>query len=220
MFDEVFKSSIIGKAVAAGKIEIVTRNFRDYATDIHRTVDDAPYGGGAGMVLKPDVLASALEGVPEAGKKREVILLSPQGKRLTQKIAKELAEVDQLVLICGRYEGVDERFIELFVDNEISVGDYVTSGGEIPAMVLCDTVIRLIPGVLGNEDSLQTESHANGLLEYPQYTRPQNFRGVKVPDVLLSGNHKEIEKWRHKESLKRTSEKRPDLLKELNKEGK
>ncbi|MBI2092821.1 MAG: tRNA (guanosine(37)-N1)-methyltransferase TrmD, partial [Deltaproteobacteria bacterium] len=184
MFSEVFKASIMGKAVSAGKIKVAARNIRDYATDIHHTVDDAPYGGGAGMVLKPDVLASALEGVPaasmsaagmpETGKKRKVILLSPQGKKLTQSLAKELAGFDQLVLICGRYEGVDERFIELFVDNEISVGDYVTNGGEIPAMVLCDVVIRLIPGVLGKPKLLKERITKNGgFVEYAQYTRPE-----------------------------------------------
>lgn len=215
MFDGFFSSSILKRALKSGKIETAVHNIRDYARDVHRTVDDTPYGGGAGMVMKVDVLADAVEAVPVTGKNRQVILMSAQGEKFTQSGAAKLAKLDQLILVCGRYEGVDERFIELFVDSEISVGDYVLTGGEIPAMVVCDAVIRLIPGVLGNALSLASETFLNGLLEYPQYTRPPEFRGALVPDVLLSGDHKEIERWRHEESLKRTKERRPDLLKSV-----
>lgn len=213
IFTSVFSQSIIKRAQSAGKVEIVVHDIRGAAADAHHTVDDAPYGGGAGMVMKADVLAVALTAVPVAGEKRLVVLMSPQGEPFVQKRAGELAGFDQLIIVCGRYEGVDERFIELFVDSEISVGDYVTSGGEIPAMVICDAVIRLVPGVLGNSESVETESHADGLLEYPQYTRPAEFNGLKVPEVLLAGNHKEIKNWRKEQSLKRTALRRPDLLK-------
>lgn len=215
MFLSVFESGIIKKARDSGKIEIDVRNIRESATGAHKTVDDSPYGGGPGMVMKADVLGRAVEGITAKGSKREVILLSAQGERFTQSIATELAGLDQIVLVCGRYEGVDERFIELYVDREVSVGDYVVSGGEIPAMMVCDAVARLVGGVVGNALSLETESYANGLLEYPQYTRPVEFRDLKVPDVLLSGNHKEIEKWRHEQSLKRTVERRPDLIRRI-----
>jgi tRNA (guanine37-N1)-methyltransferase len=212
MFPNVLDASIIGRAKKDGLVDVVVHNVRDSALDAHRTVDDAPYGGGAGMVMKPDVLARAAEKVPEEGKKRLVVLLSAQGESFTQAIAKELADYDQLVLVCGRYEGVDERFVELFIDREISVGDYVTTGGEIPAMIVLDATVRLLPGVLGNAESLESESFSDGLLEYPHYTRPPEFMGLKVPEVLLNGNHKEIKKWRDEESLKRTKERRPDLL--------
>lgn len=194
-------------------MEFVVHNIRDYATDAHKTVDDTPYGGGAGMVMRADVLARAMEAVPKVGQKRLNVLMSAQGERFSQSVAAELALLDQLVLVCGRYEGVDERFIELFIDREISVGDYVLTGGEIPAMAVADAVVRLLPGVLGNSESLTAESFSDGLLEYPHYTRPPEFKGLKVPDVLLSGHHKEIDKWRKEESLKRTKERRPDLIK-------
>lgn len=213
MFESVFASSIIKRALEKGKVEIVLHNIRDFAADPHKTVDDAPYGGGAGMVMKPDVLASAVKAVTKVGSKSLRILLSAQGKKLEQSVVAELALLDQLVLVCGRYEGVDERFIESFIEREISVGDYVTSGGEIPAMIVSDAVIRLLPGVLGNDESVKSESFANGLLEYPQYTRPPEFNGKKVPDVLLSGNHKEIDQWRHERSLERTKARRPDMIK-------
>lgn len=216
MFDSVFAFSILKRASSAGKVKIAVHDIRDFARDAHHTVDDAPYGGGAGMVMKPDVLADAVGAVPVAGKKKQVVLMSAQGEKLTHNVVAELALLDQMILVCGRYEGVDERFIELFVDREISVGDFVTTGGEIPAMAVCDAVVRLIPGVLGNEESLLNESFARGLLEYPQFTRPVKFRDKKVPEVLLSGNHKEIEKWRHEQSVKRTKERRPDLLKKRN----
>lgn len=213
MFASVFESGIIKKARSAGKVEIVLHNIRDSALDAHRSVDDAPYGGGAGQVLRPDVLALAVKKVPSVGKKRTVVLLSAQGELLKHSAAQALAELDQLVLVCGRYEGVDERFIEHYVDREVSIGDYVVGGGEIPAMVLCDAVTRLVKGVVGNKASLEFESHAGGLLEYPQYTRPVEFEGEKVPEVLLSGNHKEIEKWRRGQAEIRTKKRRPDLLK-------
>lgn len=212
MFDSVFAAGILKRAQEAGKTEIVLHDIRNAAKDQHRTVDDAPYGGGAGMVMKADVLADALESVPRVGGRRLVVLMSAQGDKLDHAAAAELAVFDQLVLVCGRYEGVDERFIESFVDREISVGDFVTTGGEIPAMAVCDSVVRLIPGVLGNEESLTNESFSAGLLEYPHYTRPAEFMGKKVPEVLLSGNHKEIDKWRKEQSLARTKKRRPDLL--------
>jgi tRNA (guanine37-N1)-methyltransferase len=212
MFASAFASGIIKRAQDAGKVEICISDIRSSALDAHRTVDDTPYGGGAGMVMKVDVLARALEAVPVTGKKRLVVLMSAQGEKFDQKLATELSGFDQLVMICGRYEGVDERFIELFVDKEISIGDYVLSGGEFPAMAVSDAVIRLLPDVLGNSESLKSESFSDGLLEYPQYTRPPEFNGLKVPDVLLSGNHKEIAKWRSERSLERTKKKRPDLL--------
>lgn len=213
IFTSVFSHGVVKRAQGAGRVEIVIHDIRKAAVDANHTVDDAPYGGGAGMVMKADVLAAALSAVPFVGEKRIVVLMSPQGEPFTQRKAREFADIDQLIIICGRYEGVDERFIELFVDSESSVGDYVTSGGEIPAMVICDAVVRLIPGVLGNSESVEVESHANGLLEYPQYTRPAEFRGLKVPEVLLNGNHKEIENWRKEQSLERTAQRRPDLLK-------
>ncbi|OGQ48064.1 MAG: tRNA (guanosine(37)-N1)-methyltransferase TrmD [Deltaproteobacteria bacterium RIFCSPLOWO2_02_FULL_47_10] len=213
MFASVFDSSILKRAQGAGKAEVVIHNIRDYARDAHHTVDDAPYGGGAGMVMRADVLASAVEAVPVVGKKRQVVLMSAQGERFLQGTAREFSGLEQLVLVCGRYEGVDERFIEHFIDREISIGDYVLTGGEIPAMAVLDATVRLIPGVLGNAASLEAETFVGSLLEYPQYTRPAEFRGNKIPDVLLSGNHKEIKAWRKEQSLKRTAKRRPDLLK-------
>lgn len=212
MFASVFDSSILKRAQDEGKAEIVIHNIRDYASDAHHTVDDAPYGGGAGMVMKADVLAAAVEAVPVAGKKRQIVLMSAQGERFLQETAGEFSGLDQLVLVCGRYEGVDERFIEHFIDREISIGDYILTGGEIPAMAILDAAVRLMPGVLGNAASLEAETFAENLLEYPQYTRPAEFRGNKIPGVLLTGNHKEIEAWRKEQSLKRTAERRPDLL--------
>lgn len=212
MFSSVFGATIIKRAIEANAVELKTHDIRAHAEGAHRTVDDAPYGGGAGMVMKPDVLSRALGSVEKIGKKREVVFLSAQGERLTHKLAEDLSKLDQLVLICGRYEGVDERFLESCVDRQISIGDYVTSGGEIPAMVLCDAVIRLLPKVLGNAESIKSESHADGLLEYPQYTRPAEFMGMKVPEVLMKGNHSEIEKWRHERSIERTLKRRPDML--------
>jgi tRNA (guanine37-N1)-methyltransferase len=182
MFDSPLAESILKRAREAGKIEVVKHDIRDYTTDIHRSVDDTPYGGGAGMVMRPEPLVSCVEAVPAAGRRCR-ILMTPQGEPLTQKIVKDLAAYDQLVLICGRYEGIDERARNLVCDREISIGDYVVAGGEIPAMVVIDAVTRLIPGVLGNETSVESESFEEGLLEYPQYTRPETFRGERVPDT-------------------------------------
>lgn len=211
MFDSPFADSIIKRARQKGIVEIETHDIREHSKDKHRSVDDSPYGGGAGMVMMAEPLVEAVEGISRE-KNSQRILLAPQGEPFTQKIARELSRLDQIILICGRYEGIDQRAIDLVVDREISIGDYVLSGGEIPAMVIADSVIRLLPGALGNEASAELESFESGLLEHPHYTRPEVFRGVAVPKVLLSGNHADIERWRHEESLRRTSERRPDLV--------
>ncbi|KRE83210.1 tRNA (guanine-N1)-methyltransferase [Paenibacillus sp. Soil766] len=218
MFEGVFSSSILGKARDKGIVSLSTVNFRDYSTNKHNTVDDYPYGGGGGMVLKPEPIFGAVEDLPthqtaegEAVKPR-VILLCPQGETFTQKKAEELAGEEHLVFICGHYEGYDERIRQYLVTDELSVGDYVLTGGEIPAMVVIDSVVRLLPGVLGNEMSAVTDSFSTGLLEYPHYTRPAKFRDWEVPEMLLSGHHANVKKWRNKESLIRTLERRPDLL--------
>jgi len=211
IFDSPLSESILKRAVEAKLIEVYRHDIRDHTTDVHRSVDDTPYGGGAGMVMRPEPLVACVESLPTVGKRCRV-LMTPQGEPLTQAIVKEFASLNQLVLICGRYEGVDERARKLIADREISIGDYVLAGGEIPAMVVIDAVTRLIPGVLGNETSIESESFEEGLLEYPQYTRPEVFRGLKVPDVLLSGHHAEIAKWRRNQAISRTQERRPDLL--------
>ena len=214
MFKSPFEESIIKRALQKKLIEIHLHNLRDFATDAHRTTDDAPFGGGAGMVMKVEPIYRALNYIKEkTGKKARVILLSPQGRTFNQEVALELAKEENIILICGRYEGVDERVREHLVDDEISIGDYVLSGGEIAAMVIVDTVARLIPGVLGNESSIKEDSFYRGLLDYPQYTRPAEFMGWKVPQVLRSGNHKKIREWRIKKMLEKTLERRPDLLK-------
>lgn len=206
-------SSIIGRAQAKGLVEIRCTNIRDYATDRHKTVDDRPFGGGPGMVLMCQPLFDAVEDVESRGPAPATrIMLTPQGERLTQQVVEELASLPRLVLICGHYEGFDERIREGLSPREISIGDYVLSGGESAAMVLVDSVVRLIPGVLGDEDSPRLESFTTGLLEHPQYTRPREFRGMEVPAVLLSGDHARIESWRSEESVRRTRERRPDLL--------
>jgi tRNA (guanine37-N1)-methyltransferase len=214
MIEAVVGESILGRARAKGIVEIEAVNLRDFAEDRHRTIDDEPYGGGPGMVMKCEPVFRAVETLTgrAVGGRPRIILMTPQGRRLSQKIVEELARESHLILICGRYEGVDERIREHLADDEISIGDYVLSGGELPALVVTDAVSRLIPGVLGAEESLVSESFSSGLLEYPQYTRPADFRGYKVPEVLLSGNHAEIEKWRRREALKRTLQRRPDLL--------
>jgi len=213
MFRGPFDASIVARAREQGIVRIELHHLRDWGEGRHNTVDDAPYGGGAGMVLKPAPVFAAVEAVraldAEPGR---VVLLTPQGRLLTQPIVNELAALPRLTLLCGHYEGVDERIREHLVDDEISLGDYVLSGGELAAMVLVDAVVRLLPGALGGETSLQEESHAQGLLEYPQYTRPADFRGWPVPEVLLSGNHPEIDRWRRQQSLLRTRRRRPDLL--------
>jgi tRNA (guanine37-N1)-methyltransferase len=211
MFRGPFDESIVGRAVGRGLLEIGIRNIRDFAEGRHQVVDDYPYGGGAGMVMKPDPIFAALESVRREYSR--VVLMSAQGRVFRQSIAEGLSRVDHLVLLCGHYEGVDERVIEHLVDDELSIGDYVLTGGELPAMVVCDAVVRLIPGVLGAEESTGEESFSNGLLEYSHYTRPPEFRGWQVPEVLLSGNHAVIAQWRRTQSLLRTLRRRPELLK-------
>lgn len=211
-FRAPLSEGVIGRAIKNGIIEISVVNIRDFARDSHQTTDDRPYGGGDGMIMKPGPIFRALEAIERVQGKALVILLSPQGKSFDQKMAWKLAGVDQLIFICGRYEGVDERVRTGCVDLELSIGDYVMSGGELAAMVVMDAVGRLIPGVLGSEGSNLEDSFEGGLLEYPQYTRPRDFKGYQVPEILLSGDHDKIRKWRRAESLKRTLERRPDLL--------
>ena len=216
MFPGPFSDSILKRAIDHKLVSISLYNIRDYTHDRHHTVDDYAYGGGAGMVLKPEPVFEAVESI-KSGIKQEVgglpiILLSPQGRLFSQQIAQELSTYSHLILICGRYEGVDERVGEHLVADEISIGDYVLSGGELAAMVVVDAVVRLLPGVLGSEASLVEESHVDGLLEYPQYTRPAVYRGWAVPEVLLSGNHAQIASWRREQSVRRTRERRPELL--------
>ena len=211
MFTGVFGSSILKKAQEKGAIELAVTDIRDFSENKHKQVDDYPYGGGAGMVLKPEPMFNAVEAITE-GRKPRVILMCPQGERFTQKKAEELAKEEDLVFLCGHYEGYDERIREHLVTDEISIGDFVLTGGELPAMTVIDAVVRLLPGVLGQQDSHIQDSFSTGLLEHPHYTRPADFRGMKVPDVLLSGNHAKIEEWREEQSFKRTLERRPDLL--------
>lgn len=214
MIDAVTGESILGRAKSRGLIDINAVNLRDYAHDRHRTTDDAPFGGGPGMVMKPEPVFEAVESLISRshGPKPRVLLMTPQGRRFDQKFAGELARESHVIIICGRYEGVDERIREKLATDEVSIGDYVLTGGELAAMVIADAVSRLIPGVLGDETSCETDSFSSGLLEYPQYTRPADYKGMNVPEVLLSGNHAEIEKWRREMALKRTLERRPDLL--------
>ncbi len=211
MFTGVFGSSILKKAQEKEAVQLNVVNFREFSKNKHGSVDDYPYGGGAGMVLAPQPIFDAVEHLA-AGKKTRVILMCPQGERFTQKKAEELAKEEHLILICGHYDGYDERIREHLVTDEISIGDYVLTGGELAAMVVTDSVVRLLPEVLGKAESHMQDSFSTGLLEHPHYTRPAEFRDMKVPDVLLSGNHKLIEEWRHKESLRRTFNRRPDLL--------
>lgn len=214
MFTGVFGASILKKAQEKGAVELAVTDIREYSVNKHKQVDDYPYGGGAGMVLKPEPMFNAVEAITE-GRKPRVILMCPQGERFTQKKAEELALEDDLVFLCGHYEGYDERIREHLVTDEISIGDFVLTGGELPAMTVIDAVVRLLPGVLGQEDSHIQDSFSTGLLEHPHYTRPADFRGMKVPDILLSGNHAKIEAWREEQSFKRTIERRPDLLEAL-----
>jgi len=211
VFQGIFSFGIFQRAIEQKLVSIAVHNIRDYTHDKHHTADDYPYGGGAGMVLKPDPIFEAVESI-EREAETPVILLSPQGRLFCQKIAQELASYRQLILICGHYEGVDERVSEHLVTDEISIGDYVLSGGEPAAAVVIDAVVRLLPGVLGSAESLVDDSHVGGLLEYPQYTRPPVYRGWSVPEVLLSGNHAQIAKWRHEQAIRRTMERRPELL--------
>jgi tRNA (guanine37-N1)-methyltransferase len=222
LFPQIFhgplSESITKRAIERGLVRVNLHNIRDFTHDRHHTVDDYAYGGGAGMVLKPEPLFEVVDKIKEAtchGEEAEglpIVLLTPQGRLFSQEIAQELANYPHLVLICGRYEGVDERVREHLATDEISIGDYVLSGGELAAMVVVETVVRLLPGVLGSEVSAQDDSHTTGLLEYPQYTRPEVYRGWAVPEVLLSGNHAQIAKWRRKQALLRTLERRPELL--------
>ena len=215
LFPEMFapvQESILKRAQEAGLLQIRLVNFRDYATSKHKNVDDVPYGGGAGMLLKPEPIFAAIRDLPQSTGTRKIILMSPQGQVFCQEQARLWSEQAELVFICGHYEGFDERIREL-VDEEVSLGDYVLTGGELAAMVMIDAVARLIPGVLGEDASAQEDSHTDSLLEYPQYTRPADFEGRLVPDVLLSGHHALIKRWRRKESLRRTFLRRPDLIK-------
>jgi tRNA (guanine37-N1)-methyltransferase len=212
MFESFFGCSLLKKAQDRGLIRIESHDIRGGATDKHRMTDDYPYGGGAGMVMKVEPIARVLEAIGARPGECLRVLLTPQGETFSQAIAGELARAERIVLICGHYEGVDERVRENLVDRELSIGDYILTGGEAAAMVIVDAVARLIPGVLGNDESARHESFAGGLLESPQYTRPEEFRGWKVPEVLLSGHHREIEAWRRREALRRTLLRRPDLL--------
>ena len=217
LFPEFFatplSTSLLGKAIARGITTVYLTNPRDFTTDKHHRVDDEPYGGGVGMLMKPEPLFAAVESLPVLTR-REAIMLTPQGEPLKQNLLKELATYDQLVLICGSYEGVDERVCQHLVTREISLGDFVLTCGEIPALAIINGVVRLLPGTVGKSESLKLESFEAGLLDYPQYTRPQNFRGWQVPEVLLSGNHAQIDAWRQAQQLQRTSDRRPDLLRD------
>ncbi len=212
-------TSIIGRAIDAGLLEINAVNIRDYSTNKHMKVDDYPYGGGAGLVMQPEPVYRAYKDLTKNMKKKpRVVYLTPQGTTFHQEMAKELAKEEELVFLCGHYEGIDERVLEEIVTDYVSIGDYVLTGGELPAMVMVDSISRLVPGVLHNDDSAGDESFENGLLEYPQYTRPPVFLDKEVPEVLLSGHHENIRKWRHEQSVKRTKERRPDLWEAYEKE--
>jgi tRNA (guanine37-N1)-methyltransferase len=210
MFAGPLDESIIKRAREAGRLDLAIHNLRDYAHDRHKTVDDRPFGGGPGMLLKPEPIFEAVETL--AREATRVILLSPAGRPFNQAIARELAGVEHLLMVSGHYEGFDERVREQLADDELSIGDYVLTNGALPVMVIIDAVTRLLPGVLGDDDSARDDSFSQGLLEYPQYTRPAEFRGMKVPEVLLSGNHAEIARWRAEQARQRTKERRPDLL--------
>jgi len=222
LFPQIFagplQESILKRAIDAGRLTVAVHNIRDYAVDKHHVTDDVPYGGGGGMVMKPEPIFAAVEAVlgsddaAREAPRPPIILLTPQGRLFTQAVAHELAAHDWIVLLCGRYEGVDERVRQFLVTDEISIGDYVLTGGELPALVVVDAVTRLLPGVLGDPGATMDDSHADGLLEYPHYTRPADYRGHPVPDVLLSGHHAEVARWRREQSLRRTWERRPDLL--------
>jgi tRNA (guanine37-N1)-methyltransferase len=229
IFPPYLESSILNRARQKGLIDVRVHNIRDYTHDKHHTADDTPYGGGGGMVMKPEPVFEAIESVlglatppsdPAPASNIPIILLTPQGRVFTQRVAEELSRHEHIVLLCGRYEGVDERIREHLVTDEISIGDYVLTGGELPALMIIDAVSRLLPGVLGDPTGAEDDSHSMGLLEYPHYTKPPEFRGWKVPDVLASGNHAKIDKWRREQALTRTFNKRPDMLEkaELSKE--
>ncbi|MCH5198084.1 MAG: tRNA (guanosine(37)-N1)-methyltransferase TrmD [Oscillospiraceae bacterium] len=213
MCKSVFSESILGRAIAGGKLTVNAVNIRNYTLDKHNRVDDTPYGGGMGMLMQAQPIYDCYKALcDQIGKKPHLIYMSPQGKTLTQKRARELSSYENIAILCGHYEGVDERVLEEIVDEEISIGDYVLTGGELPALVLSDCIARMVDGVLPNEEAYSLESHYSSLLEHPQYTKPYEWNGKKVPDVLISGHHANIEKWKREQSLKRTYERRPDLL--------
>lgn len=217
MFEPVMNESIIGRAQKSGAVNIVCHQLRDYAFDKHRRVDDTPYGGGMGMLMKAEPIALCFEDIcKQTGTKPHFVYMSPQGKTLNQGRLKELAKIDNICILCGHYEGVDQRLLDEFVDEEISIGDYVLTGGELPAMVFADALCRMVPGVLSNNECFTEESHFNGLLEYPQYTKPSEWRGVEVPKVLMSGHHANIEAWRKQKSIEVTMKKRPEMMKNAN----
>lgn len=213
MFEPVLNESIIGRAQKSGALQINCHQLRDYAFDKHRRVDDTPYGGGMGMLMKAEPIALCFEDIcRQTGTKPYFVYMSPQGKTLNQKRIKELSQIENICILCGHYEGVDQRLLDAFIDEEISIGDYVLTGGEIPAMVFADALSRMVPGVLSNNECFMEESHFNGFLEYPQYTKPSVWRNMVVPEVLMSGHHANVEKWRREKSYENTLKKRPDLL--------
>lgn len=212
LFDPFFSSSLLGKAANKGLLELAAHDLRAWTSDKHKTTDDTPYGGGPGMVMKVEPFYGAVKALKKENRSAQVVLMSPQGALLNHNMAIELSQSDGLIILCGRYEGVDERVSQLLCDREISIGDYVVSGGETPAMVVIEAVCRLVPGVVGEALSIEQDSHAESLLEHPQYTRPPEFMGKKPPEILLSGDHKKIDFWRRQEAIKRTALRRPDLL--------
>jgi tRNA (guanine37-N1)-methyltransferase len=215
LFTSQFQDGILRRAISSGQVSVGLHNIRDYATDKHKMTDDRPFGGGEGMVMKPEPLVAALDDMQAKDPPGHVVLLTPRGKVFTQKTAERLAAHSRLILICGRYEGVDERVARCCIDEEISIGDFILTGGEIAAMVIVDSVTRLIPGVLGSEDSAKNDTFSRGLIKHPQYTRPRIFRGMDIPEVLLSGDHAEIEHYRFLESVRETLSRRPELLKNI-----
>jgi tRNA (guanine37-N1)-methyltransferase len=213
LIESALAAGVVGRARERGVVDLRVRNLRDYTDDRHRTVDDMPYGGGPGMVMKPEPLWRAVEAIrAERGPASAVVLMTPQGRPFTHAVAQEMSRLERLVIICGRYEGIDERVSERLVTHEISIGDYVLTGGELPALVVLDAVTRLVPGVVGDAESVEADSFVRGLLDHPHYTRPAEFRGLEVPEVLLSGNHAAIERWRRDERIRRTMERRPELI--------
>lgn len=220
MIEQAMCTSIMGRAIEEGTIELTVRNIRDFTLDKHGKVDDYPYGGGAGMVMEAEPIYRCFESVcSELGRRPRVVYLTPQGDVFSQRIAQDFSKEEELVFLCGHYEGVDERVLEELVTDQISIGDYVLTGGELPALVMMDAIARLVPGVLSNEDSAETESFSDGLLEYPQYTRPAEVLGRSVPDILLSGHHEKIRQWREEQAKHRTRERRPDLYRQWEKEN-
>ena len=214
MCESVLSESIIGRARKSGAVEIVCHQLRDFAFDKHRRVDDAPYGGGMGMLMMAEPIALCFESIcEESGKRPKFVYMSPKGRTVTQQVVKEYSETcENVCILCGHYEGVDQRLLDMYIDEELSIGDYVLTGGELPAVVFADTLCRMLPGVLSSDECFELESHYNGLLEYPQYTRPEVWRDKKVPDVLLSGHHANIEKWRREQAIAVTAQRRPDML--------